>query len=357
MQATNLQLFRSFYWLFEIPASRFFLPMILLLAFIGTPNAHGQMGKGSSEANVIISVHVTDQNSGAPLEQVKLELVFFPDQVMQTIFTDGNGHRDFQPVIPQPYLIRASKPGFEPQEIRVEPQIRNLTVPIQLLPVGSKSLGPGGIASARELSIPGPARSEYGKGVELLNVKKDPQQSTEHFLKAIDAFPNYYEAYFMLGMAYLQMNPQQPDKAQPALQKAVDLNPKFLDPYFPLSDLLMAGKQFDKVVPLLLTADQQDAKNWRWPYQMAMCYSKQGIWDKALSYGQTALSRPNPPTKIHLLMADVYSNSGDPAKAVAELEQFEKLDPKSPYIARIEQVLPELRKQAAAAHPANSPQP
>jgi hypothetical protein len=56
-------------------------------------------------------------------------------------------------------------------------------------------------------------------------------------------------------------------------------------------------------------------------------------------------------------MADLYSNSGDPAKAVAELEQFEKLDPKSPYVTRIEQVLPELRKQAAAAHPANSPQP
>ena len=311
------------------------------------------------ERRVAIAVHVTDQSSGNPLDQVKLELVIFPDQVVETIFTDSNGHTGFQPVIAQSYLIRATKPDFEPQQITIEPLrgALNMMVPIQLQPVGSKSQGPGGAISARELSIPGPARDEYGKGVALLNAKKDPQQGAEHFLKAIDAFPNYYEAYFMLGMAYLQMNPQQPHKAQTALQKAVDLNPKFLDPYFPLSDLLMAGKQFDKVVPLLLAADQQDPKNWRWPYQLAMCYAKQGTWDKAVSYGQTALMQPNASSKVHLLMADVYSNSGDPAKAVAELEQFEKLDPKSPYVARIEEVLPELRKQAKAARSANLSQP
>jgi Tfp pilus assembly protein PilF len=325
-----------------------------ILMFIGAPEARGQMVR---ETRVNIAVHITDQSSGTALEQVKVELVIFPDQVMETTFTDGNGHAEFEHVISQPYLIRTTKPDFVSQQTSFEPlrgQL-NVMISIQMQPVGSKPQRPGGAISARELSIPGPARDEYGKGVELLNVKKDPQQSAEHFLKAIDAFSNYYEAYFMLGMAYLQMKPQQPDKAQAALQKAVDLNSKFLDPYFPLSDLLMAGKQFDKAAPLLLAADQQDPTNWRWPFQLAMCYAKQGIWDKALNYGQTALARPNPSTKVHLLIADIYSNSGNPAKAVSELEEFEKLDPKSPYVARIEKVLPELRKQAAATHPANSP--
>ena len=331
-----------------------FVPAILILTFIGAPIAHSQQTR---ETRLTINVRVTDQDSGSPLEQVSLELVIFPDQVVDTIFTNSNGLAAFALVFSQDqFIIRATKPDFVPQALTFEPRgALTVMVPIQMRAVESKSQGPGGTVSARALSIPESARREFDKGLEFLNVKKDPQQSIGHFENAIGVYPNYHEAYFLIGMAYLQT--KQPKEGQAALQKAIDLNPKFLEPYFPLSELLIADKQFDKAVPLLLAADQQDPRNWRWPYQLAMCYAKQGIWDKALNYGQAALARPDPPSKIHLLMADVYSNSGDPAKAVAELEQFEKLDPKSPYIVRVEKVLPELRKQAAAARPANSPQP
>jgi tetratricopeptide (TPR) repeat protein len=89
---------------------------------------------------------------------------------------------------------------------------------------------------------------------------------------------------------------------------------------------------------------------------LAMCSAKQTKWQEAIKYGQAALGRPNPATKVHLLMADLYSNSGNAAKAVAELEAFEKLDPKSPYIVRVEQVLPQLR-QRATQEAAGTPSP
>ena len=330
------------------------LLLALLAALLLAQNVWAQAG--SIAQPVTISVQLTDQDNGAQLEQVRVELVLFPDEVMQITFTDGSGRATFNPVSSGTYLLRASLRDYQPVQLSIDTMKGQMSFfqPIQMRRVDPKSNLPAGSISARELSIPEGARKEFSQGISLLNEKKAPEESIQHFQNAIAVYPNYYEAYFLMGMAYLQTNA--PDKALPALQKSIDLNPKFLDPYYPLSEVLMQRKQFDKVVSLMVTADQQDSKGWRWPYQLAMCYAKQGVWDKALSYGQTALTRPNPPSKVHLLMADIYSNSGDPAKAVAELEEFEKLDPKSPYVTRIEQVLPELRKQAAV-RPANSPQP
>ena len=56
----------------------------------------------------------------------------------------------------------------------------------------------------------------------------------------------------------------------------------------------------------------------------------------------------NAPPKVHLLMADLYSNTGKPDKAMEQSRNFEKLDPSSPYIPRVHQVLAELRKREAS---------
>jgi len=149
-----------------------------------------------------------------------------------------------------------------------------------------------------------------------------------------------------MGMAYIRT--KQLQEAQSAFEKAVDLNPKFLNPYFPLAELLIANKQFDKAAPLLQQAMVEDSQDWRWPYELAFCSARQGQWEEAVEYGQVALRRPNSATKVHLLLADVYSNSGKVAKAVEELEEFERLDPQSPYIGRVREVLPQLRLQASS---------
>lgn len=55
------------------------------------------------------------------------------------------------------------------------------------------------------------------------------------------------------------------------------------------------------------------------------------------------------PSKVHLLLADIYANSNKPREAVVELELFSQLDPQSTYMARVREVLPVLRQRAAAA--------
>ncbi len=325
---------------------------LLLWGALGVAPARAQFDR--VKQGVVFSARVTDAQSGEQLNQVKLELVRFPDELAGTVFTDSSGRGSFQTVSPGAYYIRASLAGYWPAEIRVEPLRSQATydAQMQLSRLELKSQPPGGTLSARQLSIPETARKEFNQGVEFLNIKKDARQSIEHFENAVSAYANYYEAYFLLGMAHLATN--SPDPAQTALRKAIELNAKFVDPYFPLAEVLVSQKKFDDAGRFLQAAMALDPDGWRWPFELAICYAKEGDWNKALNYGQMAKSRPNPPSKVHLLMADLYSNTGNPAGAVAELEEFEKLDPQSPYMARVREVLPQLRQRAAnssATHP------
>jgi predicted Zn-dependent protease len=319
---------------------------LTLLTGMSAPSAHAQVRAGRSA--VTINVRVTNESSGANLEQVQVELVQFPDLPIQQIFTDASGRAAFSTMVQGTYIVRAKKAGFRATQVEIEtrPGMTSLDVPIQMPPERTASTQPGGKISARQLAIPEPARSEFYKGVDFLKQQNDPKQSIEHFQNAIDAFSGYYESYFLMGMAYLRA--KQLKEAQGALQRAIDLNPVFMDPYYPLTEILMASKQFTDAERLLQKALEEDAQGWLWPYELAMCSARQSQWDKAANYGQMALKRPSPATKVHLLMADVYSNWGKTAKAIEELEEFKRLDPQSPYIARVNQVLPQLRQRASS---------
>lgn len=316
---------------------------VLLLTLLGAAPAHAQLSV--QKRGVVISVRVTDQDRGGQLGQVKVDLLQFTGVVVQTMFTDSSGRAQFGPIGADHYIVQASKAGFQTYRVDIDPTPGQTQYDlfIQLPAIEANPAKPGGIISARELSIPEPARGEFNKGLEFLNEKKDPKQGMVHFQNAITSFPNYYEAYFLLGMAHLETN--SPQEAQAALRKAIELNPQFLQPYYPLASLLIGQKRYEEAEQLLLQALAQDKQDWRWPYELAFSHAKRGQWDKAMEYGRLASAQPNAPSKVHLLMADLYSNTGNTSKAVAELEEFEKVDPHSSYIPRVQQVLSELRKQ------------
>ena len=120
--------------------------------------------------------------------------------------------------------------------------------------------------------------------------------------------------------------------------------------------LLYAQQRYAEEKELLLEAQKLDATDWRWPFELARCHAQQGQWEGALRYGVTASGSVNAPPKVHLLLADIYANSGRPRDAIAELELFAKLDPESFYMKRVREVLNVLRHRSVApAFPSSEP--
>jgi len=306
--------------------------------FVGSAHGQGQVPP------VDITVRVTDAENEQPIDRAKIELLRFPEGVVQMAFVDSSGQILFSGLPPQSYNLRASKSGYETTDIRVDIRrgetFKNVDVRMQAVRSGAP--GAAGVVSTRMLSIPAPALKEFQKGVEFLNNKKNPKRSLDHLREAIQLYPDYYEAYFVLGMALLQLNSN--SEAQSALEKAIEINPQFIDPYYPLSVLLATQRQYDEAERFLLKAMELDPKDWKWPFELARCHANRGQWDKAMTYAEMAHTHPNPPPKIHILMADLYSGAGETAKAIEELEKFIKLDPKSPYVPRVKAALKQLQQ-------------
>jgi tetratricopeptide (TPR) repeat protein len=201
----------------------------------------------------------------------------------------------------------------------------------------------GALVNVHTLALPEKAVLELEKGSSLL--KRDrAKESLEHFDKAIAAAPSFCEAYYLKGMALLQL---QAGYADAMLSKSIELNSKFMPAYYPLALSLFSEHRYQEEQKLLQAAMQQEPNSWQWPFEMARSLATEKQWYPAARYVQMALSRPNAASKVRLLASDIYSNSGSPEKAVEQLEEFLKQDPGSPYAKRVNEVLPTLRRQAA----------
>ncbi len=318
------------------------LSLALVLAVGYSADAWGQ----GQSAPTDLEIRVTELHQEEPIEQALIELLRFPSGLLLTTYSDSSGRARFLGLQPNSYILRASKQGFRAQEVAVDIRRgdghRQVSIQLQANdPVSAQA--PQGMVSSRTLAIPAAAMTEFQRGAELLNGKKDPGASIPHFQRAIEAFPNYRDAYFLKGMAHLQMNGL--EEAHTALAKAIEFDPKFLEAYHPIAVVLIGLKRYAEARNLLLRAMELDKAGWQWPFELARCYAAEGQWDKALGYGQMAHDRPDPPAKVHLLMADLYSNTGNAKKAIEELEKFATLDPNSPFMPRVNQVLSKLRAQ------------
>lgn len=291
---------------------------------------------------VDLTIRVSEAGSEVHLEQVRVELVRFPDEVVSVRFTDSTGMIVFSGLRTGPYLLRFSKSGYENAEARIELRRGEHThsEEFRMAPKRGVLPSPAGQAvSARELAIPEPARAEFQRALQLMN--KDPKGGISHFQKATDLYPGYYEAHFGMGMAYLQIKSHL--EALTSLSRAIDLNPKFLPPYYPLAVLLMSQKRHQEAEPLLRRAMDLDQDNWQYPFELARALGNQGKWDEAIKLAELSGSKPNAASRVHLLLADLYSGRGNTVRAIQELETFLKLDPQSPYVTVVKKSLEKLK--------------
>jgi tetratricopeptide (TPR) repeat protein len=87
--------------------------------------------------------------------------------------------------------------------------------------LGSRTRTQQSTVSARELQIPAKARSAFRRGFERL-AKGDANGSLQHFRRAIQEFPGFYEAYYNKGVVETELH--QAEEALQSFQKAIDLS-------------------------------------------------------------------------------------------------------------------------------------
>jgi len=179
--------------------------------------------------------------------------------------------------------------------------------------------------SVREMSIPKGARELFYKGIGRL-AKDDPAGGLIHLARAVSQFPDYFEAYYGIGVAQMELG--QYEEAQRAFQKSIDTSGgHYASPYFGLSALLCALQNFSEAEPVIRRGLELFPSFAQGEFTLAWALFGLNRVDEAEKYALQALQRDPLFAPTHLMLANIYIRRSDYVPAVRELEAYLQLQP------------------------------
>jgi tetratricopeptide (TPR) repeat protein len=183
----------------------------------------------------------------------------------------------------------------------------------------------GYTVSVRDLKVPGKARHAFEKGIERLQ-KKDAAGSLDRFKEATNAFPDYYEAYYQIGVANLEL--RRGNEAEQALQRAIDLSGgRYAEPQFALGALLCERQAYPDAERVLRRAIDVDPNSWKGHLFLGQALFGQVRLDEAEKSAREALVRRSDVPSAHILLANIHIRRQEYILAIKDLDTFLDMRP------------------------------
>jgi Tfp pilus assembly protein PilF len=314
----------------------------LLLLLAAAPSVRAQ-GGNSLEGKVMLP------NGSQPTNSVKVTLVFNGRRLHET-FTDLSGRFAFSGLGSGTYHLTAEGDGttFETTTVSADVGIfgsaQTYTQNIQLRPkAGAATPAPPGTVSAVEIDpdVPEPARAKYRQGLKQVAENRH-EQAIKLFEESVREHARFYAAALALGEQYARL--QRHDDALAAYRKATEIKPDRGEAYVGVGASLVGLKRFEEAVRLLRGVVDLD-KNLSGAY-LPLGYAEMMTGDHAAAEGHLLraleLGRP---ALAHIYLANVYEQTGEPAKAIKHLEAYLKESPQTQNAAAVRGAIEKLRKK------------
>ena len=312
-----------------------FLPIVFLnLALIAwNVRAEAQVSNFETAAGAI-SGTVLLQANNRPASQVLVNLKSVSAGISRRVLTDVEGHFAVRRLPPSTYEITVEEPGYEPAHTSAELKGSSTELVLYLSP--SKSVGirrSDAVVSVRELKIPSKALSEFRKGLDRLE-KNDPAGSLSHFARAAQDYPDFYEAYYHMGVAKIRLGRE--DEAMQAFQTAIDLSGgHYAWAELGLGYLLcQEGKagEAERVIRRGLEGDEGSPEGYVILGSALLQLNRPDEAEKSLS--EALLRNPNF-ADAYLVRSDIYALKGEYRAQLEDLDVYLKLEPNGPASERV----------------------
>jgi tetratricopeptide (TPR) repeat protein len=195
----------------------------------------------------------------------------------------------------------------------------------------------------RDLKIPGKARNAYNKGTQRFE-QRDWSGSVVEFQRAIAAYKDFYEAYYKIGLADLEL--QLGKEAEAAFRKSIELSEgRFAPAMFGLGLTLGDAKQFDDALAFIRSGLTLEPTSARGNFTLAwVLYTSGRVVEAEQSAKQAVLYSPNF-ALAHLLLAQIDRRLNHLAAMVDELDAYLRVVPEGQRSAGVRAV----RDQAVRA--------
>ncbi|HET6928935.1 MAG TPA: DUF2012 domain-containing protein [Candidatus Acidoferrum sp.] len=267
--------------------------------------------------------------------------------------TSESGEFSFPGLRAGAYILKITAPGFAFLEMNVDVNFgTEHGISIFLKPVGkSAKEQPGGPAiSAHELSMPEGARKLMDSGKKKLYAGNNAEGALRDFEAAVAKAPDYYEAYYQMGMACLSL--QKPADAEKYLRTSVSLsNQTYPEAVLSLAVLLLGRHDSAEGEPLLRRGLELNPNSWVGYYELGKFELYRMHLEPALDAAKRAESLAPQQPKVYRLLSLIHLRQKNLQAAVADLDAYIRLDPDSPEGRTAKQIRAETQRQLETSHP------
>jgi tetratricopeptide (TPR) repeat protein len=228
------------------------------------------------------------------------------------------------------YEIAVEEPSYEPTRLTLQLP-RGPSRPLELY-LKASNRSPGRrtdyAVSVRELRIPMKARNAFEKGLQRL-AKHDAVGSLTQFQRATTGFPDYYEAYYHIGVADLRLGRE--EEAAQAFQTAIVLSGgRYVWAQFALGLLLCRRGEYAEAETAIRQGLDVDGNSATGHLFLSLALFRLNRLEEAEKSAQEALLRKPAFALPYLVLADVHGRRGEYARQLQNLDAYLKLEPNGP---------------------------
>jgi tetratricopeptide (TPR) repeat protein len=277
--------------------------------------------------------------TGLPANRIPIRLERFGGGLVDQIDTDSTGRFRFPNLQRGYYRVICNAPGFRPaqQDADLQVMFRAFLV-FELTPENSF---PNTLVDVIDARAPAGAREELIRGRAALG-KKSYEEGVGHLQKAIDLYPGFYEAHLLLGTAL--MDTREWKKAEAAFQRAVELKAGSAAAILFLGEVYWRQKRYDEAEKTLLDGLKLDDKSWHGYFTLARLHWDLGNIAKAgPAIGRTLQLKPDF-AEAHLLAGNILLKINQQERALAEYQEYLRLEPKGEFAAQTRELVQKLSK-------------
>jgi tetratricopeptide (TPR) repeat protein len=277
--------------------------------------------------------------TGLPGAKIPVRLERFGGGLVDQIDTDSNGRFRFGNIQRGYYRVIINEPGFRPaqQDADLQVMFRAFLV-FELTPANS---GPAPLLDVIDARAPAAARDELIRG-RIALAGKSYSEAVGHLQKALALYPDFYEAHFLLGTAFISAREWK--KAETALQRAVDLKATSAPATLFLGEVYWRQNRYDEAEKTLLEGLKLDDKSWSGYFTLARLYwNRENIAKAAPAIGHTLQLKPDF-APAHLLAGNILLKVNQPERALREYREYLRLEPKGEFAVQTRELAEKLSK-------------
>ena len=256
--------------------------------------------------------------------------------------TDSMGRFRFTRLRSGQYRVSANAGAFvsPPQLVDLSRSSPRVHLLFQLVP-DSPAFASSSKVGVIDARVPVEAKMAFDKGEAAL-VEKKPDAAISHFKKAIEIYPQFYDAHLSLGRLFMESS--QWDKAETSLRQAVTINPKAVRAMVSLGEVYRRQKKYEPGVKVLAEALKIDNDSWESNFTLGRVYWELKDIVNAGKYVARTLELQPDLAEAHLLAGNIFMRAGLPANALIEYQEYLRLAPAGEFAEQTQTLVAKLKK-------------